>query len=580
MRRTLIPIALLVPIAAMAGWGLGDEIAPSLALDVTDEGFESLGGLASEIVPDALPVDPIYMGDKSETCTWVGCVTWWEYSLAVTNIDIGMAVDQFRITPKWDALEMYAQAIVEPGTPASPIVIELDAGIPIFDISQTCHAWVDPVTVELGGEIQMDVKTDGAGDRYLDATIPPGLLWWSWNMTGDKLQFEAAPGRSCVLNDIEDFFDWLNIGINIFDLILDQLIPVAADAIDDIIDDLSSEIEPVIEDLFSSANIEEEVELGDATMTIKLEPSDVVIEPAGMRIEMAGSFDTPMHPCVIEYGVTESIETSGVLPTIETPIGVSDYDVGIFVADDFVNQGLYAAWAGGLLCQTITEGEGLPINTTLLSLLSAEAFGPLFPETQPIVIQTRPKKVLELDLTGPHAIDIPVRELGLDFYGDIDYRATRVLGGELETDVGVDINFDDTTGELLVDIDLDPAEMDIKVVHNEYAPEYTAELEDQFGDLVDTVVGPMIGGLISDIRFGLPAIEGLGLTSLDVENAGPSADFLGMYANAGPVTYEAGSCDDMGDGCGGGGCAGVPASPIAVFGFPILLALFRRRQDK
>ncbi len=577
--RRFLPLAILMPCAAFAGWGLGETIDPSLSLDVTASGFQSLGGLAGAIVPPSIPVDPITQADSS--CIWlpfVGNVCAYDYSLSVSNIDIGLTLNTLDIEPKWDALEMYAQATVKPGSSANPIVIDADVEIIEFiNFNQVCHAWVDPVTVELGGDILLDVVDDANGERVLDATIPPDLLWWNWDLSGQDLNFG---GPSCVIADIEDFFDWLDdtFGINIFDMILDLVIPLAEDAVNDLIDDLSGEIEPQIEELFSVATIHEEIDLAGAPLIIDLAPSDVQIEPAGLRVMMEGSVDTVTHPCVAEYGIIESYETAGDLPPIDAPLGVPNYDVGIFVADDFVNQAMFGAWAGGVLCQRLTPDDGLPLTTTLLSLLSSDAFGELFPETQPMVIETRPALPPEARLDGPHTLDIEVQQLGVDFYTELDYRMTRVIGSEAAADAGIDMNFDDTTGQLAIDVALDPSEFVIGVTHNEYAPGFTSDIEDSFGGLIDAVVGPLIGGLISDLSFGLPAIEGIGLTSLLAEPAGPNDDFLALYANAGEVDYPEGSCDDLSGGCSGGGCAGVVTSPpVFVFLVPLLIAGLRRR---
>ena len=37
--RRFLPLALLIPVLAFAGWNLGEEIDPALSIDITEDGF-------------------------------------------------------------------------------------------------------------------------------------------------------------------------------------------------------------------------------------------------------------------------------------------------------------------------------------------------------------------------------------------------------------------------------------------------------------------------------------------------------------------------------------------------------------
>jgi hypothetical protein len=91
-------------------------------------------------------------------------------------------------------------------------------------------------------------------------------------------------------------------------------------------------------------------------------------------------------------------------------------------------------------------------------------------------------------------------------------------------------------------------------------------------------VDSVIGGLLEDLSFAMPAFSGIGLTDLQTAPTGDASDWLGAYAWVGTVTYPA--ADGCSDGCSSGcsgGCAngsGIPALWAAAVG---LFFLRRRR---
>ena len=120
------------------------------------------------------------------------------------------------------------------------------------------------------------------------------------------------------------------------------------------------------------------------------------------------------------------------------------------IDDDFANQILYSAWRSGVLCQTI-DASTFPIDTSILNLITGDAFTDLFPETSPLIIQTKPSVPLELNMTTASDAAIDVEELGLDFFAEVDGRQTRILTLGINTDVGINIPFNTQTGDLAVD---------------------------------------------------------------------------------------------------------------------------------
>ena len=578
--RRWIPLALALPIIAAAGIPLGDTVDPALTVDITPEGFTSLGSAFPALLPGSIPLANIGTADRltEQACVFGFCVTIEiaKWDLTVSGLEVVPLVDAMAITPTDGALLIDGDLRIgvnsdgNPNTSDAPANIVANASLlyGAIKINQTCTAKIEPFPVNINARMEMEVIDDGSGNRSLDVTIPNDQFGWSWDPSGSDIDLG---GSNCLVADIRDLLN--RIGWDPLDLI----IPLAESQVDGAVRGFVGDLETTVEDAFGQASIEEQIALGDTVATLSLQPSAVEIVPDGMRLSLESGIDVVPHPCVVGYGLTESTSTPNPLPAIGTaPPALAGHHVGAFASDDFVNAALFSLWSGGLLCYTVTEADGLPVNTSLLGLLSADAFDELFPETDTLIIETRPARPPEATFGGTHAINLEIRELGLDMYAPLDHRFVRVLGSELATDVGVNLNFDDQNGQLAIDVDLDPSQIQVSVVHNEFAPDYSTDIEESFGGLFDAIVGPLVGSLLSDLAFPLPAFEGLGLQSLDAEPAGAAGDFLGLYANVGLVDYEASGCDSSGGGCGGGCASGTPARPI-LFLFPLLFAWRRRR---
>ena len=582
MRRLALASLVLAPLAALADYGYGEEIPEAASLELTASGFAQLGGLAAGVVPTDFPVPDMHQG--RDQCDYYApwpfdstCVLWlYRYDFYVTDIDVGVAMDDISVAPATDVLAIHAASTLEAGSQVAPIHIGADVALLDFfgtgglSFSQECDAWMDPVHVTLDAQAGLAVVTDGLGNRVVDATIPPESVMWGWDLAGSNLNFG---GSSCVVSDMEDFFNWLDsvVGVNLFDMLLDLIIPVAENAVNGMIADLTATLEVQLEDLFALARIDQTFAVGDAEVRAALEPSAIAINPDGMRVVMAGSISAPLHPCVADYGYTESPQRAGDLPAIAA-LGAAPYDLGLALNQDTLDQALFAGWSAGLLCQRVEGSSSVPLTTTMLTLLAPDAFEGILQPDKPVVLEMRPTHPPTSDLGVDHTIDLHVDQLGLDFYAPVEYRLTRVIGSDTDIDVGLDTRFDGATGQLQLDVAFDPATLVLHVNHNEYAPGQSAALEDTIGGLIGSVAGPMIGSLTSGLALGLPSFSGFGFTSLDVGVTGAAGNFLGATGATGEVAYAGSGCS--------GGCSGTGGAPALLTVVPILALLRRRSRSR
>jgi uncharacterized protein (TIGR03382 family) len=530
----------------------GATIDEALVANVTPEGLDQVGGLVAGFLPeDGIALDPVSVGDTGGNCLA-------STGLDATNINVGIEIVATSVVPSPGTITVEIDALVNVNDPVDRF--GLDYALPLC-VDGSCPGYVSafPVTIQVPVALDIVQTPDGP---VLDATVGQALL--DNGLQGSDIDLD------CGLQTIENVLSALNLSI------FDFIIGFAEDFIVDEINSQAAEIELLIEDAFNAATIEQSIEIQPgAVLDLRLAPHDLQIDASGVQLVMEGSASADPAACIAPYDVGSSPGTAGAAPSIASePPGTQ---LAAHASDDFVNQALYGVWRSGLLCQEIAEGEfgGFSIDTQLLGLLGGTPYQELFPETQPMIIQTVPTKPLVADFTGPNDIDVPLEDFEVRFFAELDGRMARALGVAISPDVGVNLEFDDTVGELGVDIALGNA-FRTELTGDSMTPGQDAEVlsnvDGALVGLVDTLVGSLLGDAIA---FPVPGLgDGLGLTALQAAPTG-GGEWLGIYAELGPVTYEPSSCED---GCSGG--SGCSSSATPAWGFAALMALLIRRRRR
>ena len=561
---SLIPIAALMsPPANAELHAPGAVIEQAAVIDVTDDGLDAVGDLIPALVPSEFDIPD--MADDGSV---------YEYSLSGAWASLSMT--DAAIVPQSGVLTLDADMMVWLNNSSDKFDLYFEI---LWVISDTCHGYVDPFPAWVSIDLMLDVVPVGDGTYALDATL--GAMDITYDLQSSDIQLE-----DCSIGYLEDVLNFF--GLSLYDLILG----FADDAIQGAIGDATGDIEAMIEDAFASATIQEQLDVNGAIVDLMLSPRDVEIEPDGLRIVMQGSFDgNPPAECVAAYDPGGSPMTQSVPPGIgEFPSGISPTThMGLLASDDMLNQLMYAIWRGGVLCYTIDEDfEQFPMSTSVLGILDGPddegPFDMLFPENMDMAIITRPVEQPMANLEGDHDVDLAVNDLGLDFIAEVDHREARVLALDLQANIGADLALDGATGELAINLDLGEGAIVPTVSSCELAVEASDLVIENFGGLLDTIIEMVAGDALSGFTFNLPAFEGMGLTELATAPAGPSADWLGIFAKLGPVAYE-GGCDesggcDTGSGCEGG-CSGSGPVPRRTPWFFLALGaglLARRRR--
>lgn len=567
---TLLSLSLF-SLPAMAETNPPDAIiSNAVVADIPPDGFDTITAIIPNLIPLDIPVDDQYF----EGGLGWGCVVdvWFD----ISNIKIDAAVADASITPQDGYLDFSVTLAVAINDANDPFNLDYE----LTCIEYNCNAYVDPFEVVVSSKVYLNIiDMDGDGINDLDAYFQDFDFDYS-DFDGQDINIE-----DCALGTFEDVLNVFNWSI--FDLLIGAIGPGLESGIQDALPD----IEAAFEDAFAQATIQQTVDLAGTPLDLTIAPADIVIKPEGLRLMLDASATTPEgSACVASYDPLGSKATpSSLMPIGYLPPGISNASLAATVDDDFVNQALYSIWRSGILCFTVDSNTlgSFTIDTSLLGLLTGGSFDDMFPEAKPMIIKTEPKEPLSLNVNTAADVAIDVKELGLGIYVEIDGRSSRLLNVDLATDVGVNIPFDNTTGALSVNIDLDTDRVTPTVSYNEFRPDANAEIEASFAGQLDTILGFVdIEGLLGDLSFTLPSLNGVGLVSLDFAATGENAEDLGAFAALGEVPYESTGCGEGGcggssgdSGCSGGGCStnGRPNSRTALLSFVLIFSLLRRR---
>lgn len=568
-----MPLLYLLAFAspAFANHPPGEAIVPAVAVDITPSAFAQVTAIAADLIPASITIPDVRLEGSEETCL-IWCWNWYEYLLTTAGLDVAINLDHFDLVPETGRLRLDVQVDLNVASAQNPgNLYAYGEVIDLISVTEDCDVWLDPTPISVS--------------TVVDASLVNGQVDFNIRPIDINLDISQLHIEGCLFGDILDLIDVINDIVGFFGFDIYQIIADAAEPlVENQINALLPQIESTLEQAFGALTIETSVPLGDSSITISVEPSQLDITPAGMRLGLAGSVapDGPPAPCISRYRHNGSIATPGTPPDIGAGQDVYFHMLGVYVDDDFVNEALFSVWYGGLLCFTLdssaSSGLDLPIalDTSLLNLLTAGGYDDLFPTAAPLVINTRPTKPPVGSFSGAHDIDATLDGMGVDLLAELDGRLSRVAGLELAAEAGVDLTFDDFTGNLAVGVAFNPDDLDFQMVFNDLRPENSDKLVASLGGLIGTVVGPLLDGLTGGLAFPLPAINGLGIQEIFIDPAGPQGDFMGLYTTVGTVRYTNDTTDctsGCSTGCQQGSRPGMFwAAPLA-----LLVALRRRR---
>jgi hypothetical protein len=346
-------------------------------------------------------------------------------------------------------------------------------------------------------------------------------------------------------------------------LSLDVIVGIAKNFIADqvkqaLVDQVNNTLIPAIEQGFGSLKLDSNIALAGSSMHVKIAPSALAIDHTGVDIAMSSSI-AAVHPtsCVPMRGIHGSLFTPGDLPVFGTtdPDGLN-FDAGAALSDDLVNQALFAAWEGGLLCRTLDTLGGNPIDSSLLAV--AGLAGPLsrldVADGSPVLIVLKGYHPPTGTFGGGHTINLNVTRLEVSIFTEVHERMARIVALDLDADASLDLSVD-AANMLAVALNLDPAALHGTVSYSEPVdPDGQGILA--LLPIIAGQLGPQLAGAIPPINLGNLAGVGLHDTKFLPQQGvnGVPNDTLVMFTGlaAAPGGCAAGGTSGCGAGVGSG----------------------------
>ena len=520
----------------------GGTVREGVVIDLTPAGLQFIETTALHMDTVVIPMESMTQGLGE----YMGC----DVSITISGMTAYADITHLAIDPIPHGLDLEVGVLIRINESAYPFAVQIDGDGGIFDIcgivDQTCDLWVEPMNVSLDMTVWLDlVDVGGGAPPVIDATVSTPTHNLHTALTEDAIGLDG-----CFISTLDDILNFF--GTDIVEMLLDE---ASGELFDYIEGDLPVMVEDAIEGAADSLAVSEIVDIeGGAPLEVSIQPSGLIIEPEGIRVLMDGAFDAPLADCMVDFDTNGSPDNHHSTPAQDP---AAHHHASALISDDLINSALYAVWRSGLLCLDADPAElGLPLDTALLALLVDEEDRPRMErlwlgESAPIQIHTVPRYPPMNQPTGPHAIDVEAENLGVDLYAVTQDRLSRVVGLELDVGAGVDLTALGD-GTITATVMLDTEHFHPHVCHNDLVPDLSSDIEQNFDELIVTMIEPLLAGLVGDIAIGPFVMGGVGIDSLDVVPTGNDDAFLAAYVDLALVEPSASlGCGDTGcsDGC-------------------------------
>ena len=532
MPRVSVPLfsaCVLLPSIALAQAPttppVGFPLEDAVRVHISAEGLTKLGDAVAAVLPTGI-----------EAVGLAGELNCDEETPEVLNysaedIQVRLATDEVTVTPSDDRLDI--------------------------DIAMTL--WSEDALITLNGECIMALDeqcTVGLPPTALNISLGMDLLLENGELNAQVSGIEFSHGNfgnpidtGCLLGDAIETMQ--GYGVDLLGTILDQ-------ALEDQLGGLEDTIEEALAGLTGPLAFTDSLELLGTTLAYDIQATELSLSSTGLRLAFDAHFTTPAYGDCIPTDSGAFIQEAhdlppmtGLLPGTATP-----YHAAVVASRDLINQALYVAWQGGLLCLQLSDVVDFELTTGYLSLIDDELINSVWPDPVTLDILITPVAPPHLSFEeGPEA----QAELFLDIYGPELDRYSRLWGNRIYAEVGLGVSL---TPESVLNVDIGfdlERDLGITVDYNEFLP---TDIPYGFTALVPDLVSSFLDIDSLAPSFPIPTPFGIALGDLETIVLGDEYDYLGVYAliddsAAEPIAF--GPIDLAGVGCdsgGEGGCDG------------------------
>ena len=521
----ILLLLLLPALAAAQAPPAPTVIDPAIQAHVSAEGLRAVGDALAHILPNEIAATGL-SGEIDCDAETPGVL-----SYASEDIVVHISADRVEITPADGRLDVSIDMTLW----SDDAEIDL-TGNCLIELEEECTLALQPTALHAELSVALALQ-----DGQLDASVEELLITHG--------NFGNPVETGCLLGDALATLQ--GYGVDLIGSVLDQVL-------DGQISELENQLQGTLDGLAQSLAIQQELEVMGATLIVDVTATELQISPSGLLLGFRASFGTEAYGACVPHGGAYQLTAhdlppmTGLIPGTAVP-----YHVGIVVHGDMLNQALYAAWQGGLLCLRVADLVDLAITTDYLGLIDEDLVDSLWPEAIPLDLYVSSAEAPRIRMDSIPRLDA---ELALDVYGAELDRQARLWRNGLVADAGIDLALE--VGVLSVDLDFDlQTDLGVTVAYNEWLP---SELPAGFGSLVPDLVGQAVDVQSMLPTFAIPAFNGLTLSALDLRAVGDPQDHLGVFGWVDPTVVTPmliGPIELTGVGCGdtgGGGDIVIP----------------------
>ncbi|MCB9759227.1 MAG: hypothetical protein H6739_05265 [Alphaproteobacteria bacterium] len=452
-----------------------DGVPDGVQARVNEGGFDTIEEMASsfvntDLLESSIP-SPVFE-DSSQSCAFGICVEWYSIRFYLENPSI--RTTDLNIDPTSGGyLDTYA-IIYDPH-------LDYRARGKLLGVSYSASGDIDADWIRLdmnmwpsvnsSGEIEVAVTDASASTQDFDFYLD------SW------------------IYDVVDFF-----GIPVDSIIEGYLVDALADMAESEVPDLVSEAVQDLEIAFS-------FDIEDNTYDFDAIPSSCSVDDLGMTLGLETYFTAASW----ENSLTGS-PGSLTMPYTEPTYASSTSDMALGLSQDFVNQAMYAFWAGGLLEMQMTSDE-LGFSSDELSL-----FLPELTDLSVATVAYQPPVVVPG--TGAELMDMQLGDLELSLYNGAIDEANLFLRVyvHVQAGLGLSATADNTLlpslGELSLQFDL---------VYPNDRSAYAGNTEALLEALVPMLL-PTLTDALGEVP--IPDFDGYGLSNVSIGLDGAESGYV------------------------------------------------------
>ena len=451
----------------------GDGIGDGIQARITEDGFDTIEDLASDFLDlntlsSQIP-NPV-VSQKSQSCGWWGCITWYSLNLSLTNMSFGTT--SLDIDPTSGGYLDTEAEIADP-------YIRFNASGKVIGISYSQSGSISADWIKLTMDLYPWVSNGTLGvDVYnadtTTASFDFDLDGWLW--------------------DLLDFF-----GIS-FDGLVESFL---TDAISDMAQD---EIPALVADAVQDLEIAQSFEIENNIYDFDAVPYSVSVDDYGMTLglETWMTADQWMSPFDFEPG-------SLTYPYTSPGYGSANSSMVLGLSQDFLNQALHALWGGGLLEMEL-GGDDLGLDLGDLGAFLPSLTDPVFGVSAylpPVVLPG----------TGDDLLDLQLGDLELSIYNGSADEANLWMRFYVQVQAGLELG---ASGNKLTAA-LGEVDIDFDLVYPNDRSMHAGSAENLLAELVGLIL-PELTGALGDIE--IPDLAGFTLSNITVDLDGAEDGFV------------------------------------------------------